>query len=554
MTILSFDTFAGEIPRLPADRLPKGNAQMARNVNFAHGELRPIAALGTAWLAHATARPCRAAFTDNGLRWFAWDKPTRAFLAPTIDDTANRVYYQTHGEGLRVAQTGTMRLSSLEPRPPTESWTVGVKRPVGLTALPQSAPFEGLGNAISGAAKVTVVYVAVAINIWGEESAPSEPVTVEIVPGQTVALSIGHTADATQVALAGIAFYRTYEATPDYFLLNPSPTAPSGTVYSFSDASTTPPTTTTLTSAEWDAPPAAAGNLTYVGNGFFCVSAGKDLVMSEPYRPHAWPYRMVFPHGIIGIVPVEGGALVTTQAQTYMIYGAHPSQVSQQLLPTEQAGWSDTSMTRVGGTAVYASNDGLVTINGGQPTLESSQLLFTRKDWRTRYSNARLNLRLGQHDGRLIGFVDPDYPLSVTGDAFVIRLDEAQGEYCTLNVGQPIYGLTVSSTTDELYVCTATGAAVFAGSASGLTAVWHSADARFPKPVCFGAARVECTGTTSIELLRDGAVVFTKSVTGDASFRLPSIAPSDRWSVRLTGTATVRQVSLAASFAELQQV
>jgi len=68
---------------------------------------------------------------------------------------------------------------------------------------------------------------------------------------------------------------------------------------------------------------------------------------------------MTLPHGIVGIVSVEGGILVTTQAQTYLVGGASPEQMSQQLLPTEQAGWSDTSMTRVGSQSATLHAQGL---------------------------------------------------------------------------------------------------------------------------------------------------------------------------------------------------
>lgn len=60
--------------------------------------------------------------------------------------------------------------------------------------------------------------VAVAINIWGEESAPSNPVTFDKEAGKFV-YTVTHTATAGQQALQGIIFYRTYPATTstDYF-------------------------------------------------------------------------------------------------------------------------------------------------------------------------------------------------------------------------------------------------------------------------------------------------------------------------------------------------
>ena len=98
MTILSIRKFNGEIPQLPADRLPQDAAQYAKNCDFTAQELRPLKGIGTHYTAAAGARPVRALFTDDGLRFFAWNKPTRAYLHPTIDDTVGRVIYLISGQ------------------------------------------------------------------------------------------------------------------------------------------------------------------------------------------------------------------------------------------------------------------------------------------------------------------------------------------------------------------------------------------------------------------------------------------------------------------------
>ena len=631
MTVLSIRSFTGEIPRLPADRLPDGAAQFAQNCDFTHGELRPLAGLGPHYETGAGARPCRGLFTPDGQKFFAWDKPTRAFLAPTIDDTWGRVYYNTEGDGLRVSQRAALYDKTAQPRPPATnaSWRVGVTRPNGLTSatsadlaldvyvqtlkygvlveevpvtstttvtpgvvydvtvppgaltvdtttttaarLPEvgvvdvtptpndvyttevfaryfvgddvlsfershpafvaewvtrtcpadrwlvaqkltggyslyvidpdgvvsqdnagafSEPIRNIvykgqayatpqalyeaiyvaGNTTTTASaegvtvrfrvKVynaatsvvyydglcshiatgtpllytitipsfstlltssgsnaptlqTVAYVAVAVNIWGEESAPSDPITVEFRPGLTgVALEIAHTPNASEVPLAGMLFYRTYPSnsgTTSYFLINETPVVGVDGVYSLADSSTEPVTATTLAvnQAEWDPPPEALEGLSYAGNGVFCGAVGKDLYFSEPYKPHAWPYRMVFPHEIVGVLGIEGGILVTTTLHPYLVYGAHPEQMSQVRMAAEQSGWSNTALSHLEGSAVYAGNDGLVSVSGGQATIKGSQELFRREDWRKMFGAVKQNLRLAQHDGRLLGIIDP---------------------------------------------------------------------------------------------------------------------------------------------------
>jgi hypothetical protein len=541
MTVISIRTFNGEIPRLPADRLPDGAAQVAQNCDLTAVELRPLQGLGTHYTAGVS--PVRGLFTDDGLRFYCWDKPTRAYLHPTIDDAYGRVIYHEHGVGLKVALASGMTAMNLSPAKPATSWDVGVSGPT-------AAPTVSLG-ATTGKDNEDVSIVAVAVNIWGEESAPSPPLRVTKQIGQPMTISVAHTATSGQQSLAGIAFYRTYANTADYFLINVTPVALSGGSASLVDASTAPNTATALASAEWGLPPAAPNNLTYAGNGFFVVGSGRDLVFSEPYHPHAWPYRMTLPNAIVGVTMAEGGILVTTQGPTFLVSGAHPSQMSQTFLPVEQAGWSDTAVARMGGAAVYASNDGLVRVAGGQPSITESQTLFRRKDWRARYAASRLNLRLAHHDGQLLGLVDPSYPIGASGTPFLIRLDEADGMLCRLDVGQSLYGAAVSSTTDQLFALTSTGFAEFAAGSS-LAYEWWSGEKLYPLPVNFAAGVVDAVGTATMTIYADGTLRHTTSISGRTTLRMPAGAPAYRWSVRLVGTATVREVSLGASFAELK--
>ena len=112
----------------------------------------------------------------------------------------------------------------------------------------------------------------------------------------------------------------------------------------------------------------------------------------------------------------------------------------------------------------------------------------------------------------------------------------------------------MSGTTDQLFVTTETGFAEFAGSSTSLSCEWHSGDRLFPLPVNFACGVVDAVGAATLEVYADGALRGTVAVSGRTSFRLPGGAPAYRWSVKLTGTATIREVSLAQSFAELKGV
>lgn len=720
MTILKITGFTGMIPRLPPERLPDGAAEYAKNCDFAHGELRSLKGPAPKF---ATTGAVRSLFTDDGLRFYAWPDYTRACLAPTIDDTFGRVYFNTAGQGVRVAQTLGMSSALSNPRPPAQSWEVGVKRPPapsaqvssqitihaevevvqdgvvmkavdvsgsitgvvdwtqftvtvpadlmsglstepdpyapdvngwitgtesltfsyydinyettftnvlaagtwqinekgeikyganvfaatsvihkGTTYSPASLLFGALysgssavtggtlglqfrvklidaagavqseaiyAHAAEGTADTyilsvpasvagggqTVAYVAVAVNDWGEESAPSDPILVERRDNglESVQLSVTHTPDADQRPIAGLLFYRTYAGfqNASYFLLTATPVAGVGGVYALSDTTTEPPTTTTLAPSQafWDEPPAGAKWMAYAGNGTLCAADGRDLVLTEPYRCHAWAYRMTFPNAITGIIEVEGGVLVTTTARPYFVYGAHPEQMTQQALNAEQAGINGRAMARVDGAAVYASNDGLVRAAGGRASIAESQQVFTRNDWRDAFKAYLPSLALSAWDGRLFGIVDGQ-----VGKSFILQLDEAPS-YAILDPGAALTGIAISATTDETYLLYADGFAEF-GAGADMALEWHSKQYEFPRPVGFAAAILRCMGDFAVTIYRDGAPVHTETVShsseAERAFRLPPAGRGSRWQIRISGNGTFARIELGASFAELK--
>lgn len=429
--------------------------------------------------------------------------------------------------------------------------------------------FPNLYRVTNNVTKVDVVYVATAINIWGEESAPSDPFSIEMNDdGQNAPrVTVGLTVNPEQVPVAGVMFYRTYpgSTSTSYFLAAYAPAPDPDGYYRFTDTTTSPQTATTLqpNQAEWDEPPALAHSMCYFGNGSFIAAQGRDLVFTEPYRPHAWAYRMTLPYGIVGIIGVENGVLVTTDTHSYIISGAHPSQAAQRLLPADQAGWTSYSITRVEGAAIYASHDGLVDVFGGRPSIAASQQLFTRRDWRERYWwPAQYALVLGQHDGNILGIVvEEGLRAGATAYDFLLRLDEVQGSFCRLDLDFPLangatvtpYGTSVCAVTDQLFITTNAGMAEFAVGPP-LQYTWASGDRLYPKAINFAAGVVDCVGTVQLEIFADDTLRHTVMCDGRTYFRMPSGAPALRWGVQLVGTAVVREVSLAGAFGELKEV
>jgi len=114
-----------------------------------------------------------------------------------------------------------------------------------------------------------------------------------------------------------------------------------------------------------------------------------------------------------------------------------------------------------------------------------------------------------------------------------------------------LYGGFTSSTTDQLFIGDDTGFSEFAAG-DPASYVWRSKDHLLRSPEAFSALIVDAVGTAEVAVLADGELIAVVPVSGLTRAKLPSVAPALRWAVEIVGTAVVRKVVLACSFAEAQ--
>jgi len=128
MAGFKLNKLSGLIPRLPDSLLPESAATVAKNCDFAYGELRATkGGFGLFTMANTPA----SIYTDNGLSFFSWTSDVDAVRSPLVSDPQNRLYY-TGDSGFKV----TNRLSQkLDGGPPATSYLVGTHRPTSAPVL-----------------------------------------------------------------------------------------------------------------------------------------------------------------------------------------------------------------------------------------------------------------------------------------------------------------------------------------------------------------------------------------------------------------------------------
>ncbi len=309
-----------------------------------------------------------------------------------------------------------------------------------------------------------------------------------------------------------------------------------------------------LASLNYYPPDPALVGLMQLPNGILMAWKGNELHFSDPYKPWSWPpeYVKTFAHNIVGGIAHGSGALITTLGQPFLISGVSPDSMTESKLETSQAGVSKWSVADVGGVIVYASNDGIVAIEGGQASMNYSEHFFTRDVWRTRYRNGFSTMRFAVWDGRLIV-----YSSAGAFTPFMIRLDEAKGAMTELPSFVAACSF-VSPLSDQCYFTTGNQLRQFAGG-SDLSATWQSRELVTSEPVNFGVAQFIGSGSWSIQFYSNNAagdfvLRHTKAVTAGAIFRLPSGFTSDRWQVKLTGSGRFRELYVARTPQELGEM
>lgn len=386
-------------------------------------------------------------------------------------------------------------------------------------------------------------------NTWEEESAPAPAETISLTYIQTVRIEVTPGDFTGYRAFDGYQLYRTYGANGAYLpvkMISAGPVFLDG--YAKPDAGGE-----ALQSTNWTPAPTGLQGIDLTANGWFVAFKGNTLYMSEPYRPHAWPYNMTFPKNIRGVRVGQQSIVVTTAEGVHVVAGAHPSAAQSIRLSIPQAGIAARSMTNVDDAVAYASRDGFVMVSGTSASAEMSQQLFDRETWK-RYMGTQLSdasIRFAYHDGALVSTSATNIVASGEIQGFLLRMDEGAGSLTRLSSRyDSTFYLPVA---DSLYYSSGSAVYQFRGGDPG-TFDWWSKDYVFPMQETFGAGYVRCTGSVDLEIYADGVLVATKTGITSGYFRLSGTMPRKlRWSYRLRGTGEVFEFFLGRSMMELQR-
>jgi len=538
-------SFKGIAPLIPDDKLSSEAATVANNCKVNTTEL---ASFGEAVLDSTLTKtgPIQTIFkyrtdSDEDL-WFHWADDVDVVNSPIINDTEYKVYYtgSTEDENTapRITNNELSRAGITTDYPATE-YNLGVPSPLTSWGTAPTAPATPAATSVNILDSETRYYVYTYVDYSDSESAPSEvSPSVTWYPGQSINVpvtfdSVSH----SSIKSARIYVTQTGTQATDFQFAGE---ILAGVANFIDDGSTRAEILPTKT---WVMPDPAMVGLTAMANGIMVGFKGNTLMFSEAYIPYAWPveYQISIDYDIVGLAVTGDLLVVGTKGTPYVVSGAQPAAMSITKLDMEQSCVSKRSMVSVLDGVMYASPDGLMFVTTSGSDLITKNLI-TRDQWNADYNPSTIHAY--QHDNKYYAFY--------TSAGFIF--DPTSQHLIHINVNAT--GGFNDLIEDTLYLVIE-GNKIHKWDAADtkLEYTWKSKTFVAPKPVNFGAARVRAeTYPITFELLANGEVKTTKSVTNDRGFRLHSNYVATDFEVRLKGTGTVKSVTIADTISELGAV
>lgn len=425
----------------------------------------------------------------------------------------------------------------------------------GATKVPQPAAkwalaenYEAVGEADEQLRAYVVVFVAEFHGV-AEESVPSPPsALITVLPGDVVELSyLPQPVAPHHVTRKDI--YRTASdgSMTQYFFVSSVP----ADAERFLDNVPDEELGEVLGSAGYYPPPADMHSLAALGNGMMLGASGRQLCVSEIYRPHAWNplNQMTLPYPIVGIGYYETTAVVLTERNPHLVTGNRPDYLSERELPLNQGCVSKRSIVSAADGVYYASPDGLMRIGVNGPQLITAPY-FTRDEWRALNPQSLLGCVF---EGSYFGFYE-----AANGGAggFVLDLNPAGAGLTLLDIhARAVFHDPLA---DFLYISDGDSVYRFDGGEATHSYDWHSGALVAGDPMLFTAVRVLADSYRDLRLqvyCREAGgqwrQVSSHAVRDRRPLRLQAQCRAREWQLRLAGSDAISVVELADSIGEL---
>lgn len=470
MAGFKLEAFMGLIPRMSERLLPPMAATVARNTKLLQGELRGFRALREEanFFDYINVRRAYRIVDNDGMYaddWLTFDSiDVDVVRSPIVNDQYDRYYWA--GDGRPQYNTASRIRSGAPPL------LLGIPAP---TVQPTVTPPGGTDEARA--------YVYTFVSDYGEEGQPSPPILATGDAGLWQITNLITTVpDAASRNITRKRIYRTVpgQASTVFFFVAE---VPIGDI-SYNDIETNldVASNNTLESTTWAEPPSDLEGFVTMPNGYLIGWAGRRVVFSEPYRPHAWPaeYELSTEFPLVGLVVWGSSLIIGTSSQPYFGQGVSPASFTMQKMDAVEPCLSRRGMVATIAGAYYPSVNGLVLANSSGVRVITQDIL-TKEEW-ARYNPQ--DIFAAQLGLQYIAFNSSSF-------GFVFNPTEPQTKLVELDRFRDVVGIETDNYSGDVLILDGTRAWNWDPETSErLYWKWVSKKFQTPKPMNFGALRV----------------------------------------------------------------
>jgi hypothetical protein len=489
VSTIKLENFAGIAPRWSARLLPPTGGVRADNCKLLSGELRGLRQTqqlfdfglnGGVEIARAYRLPATvgAPIPISGSDfWLGFSDPEVDFVrTPVLEDSFERYYWTSdstrHGGVPQYNTRARIQAGSV-------SYVLGIPAPIHA---PTVTPPAGTTLVRS--------YVYTFVSAYGEEGAPSPPTTATGNAGTWNLSGIDTTVSSpSNYNLATTRIYRTVStgdpSQASYFHVGDIAFGTSTFADTVSDAAVA--LNFTMASLTWDPPPQTLKGIVAHPGGFLIGFTGRDLYMSVPYQPHAWPVENIqtCQTEIVGVSVFNNTIIVATTSHPYYGDGMAPSAVTLQKIESIDPCVSRRSLATTVNGVYYASPQGIIKATDAGTELVTYQL-FTREEWQLYFSPT--TVQAVPYGLQYIAF-------DSTATGFIFSPAEQLAPLTTLDRFTDVQTVQIDAYSGDVYIVQGNQVRLWdPPTSTPYSYTWTSKEFDLPKPVNFGAMRVKFKG------------------------------------------------------------
>jgi hypothetical protein len=375
MAGIKLEKFQGLIPRASDRLLPPMGATVARNTKLLQGELRgyraprEVADLTGEYITIRTAFRVRDPGGEYADEWLTFDsRDVDVVRSPIVNDQFDRYYWA--GDGRPMYNTRERIFDGLS------AFFLGVPIPtIAPTVVPPGTVYLDQTRA----------YVYTFVSAYGEEGQPSPP-TLAVGDEGTWAISGMQTAvpDAADRNITKKNIYRTVPGNSSSVFFFVDQIDVGDATFNDSETDFDVALNNILESQTWAEPILDMEGFSLMPNGYLVGWAGRRLVFSEAYRPHAWPaeYELSTEFEVVGLVVWGATIVIGTESHPYMGQGVTPRAFTMQKMDAVEPCLSRQGMVATVWGAYYPSINGLTLVNSSG-VKNITQDILTKEEWST---------------------------------------------------------------------------------------------------------------------------------------------------------------------------